>query len=94
MYWGPPEQALKAAAALISDLETSRYNVDEGRPELRAQLQAKIEKENGLHGVGPLVCCCSQPDRMQAHSTDVAFNLLLVVPEDLFRPLAHEYCSG
>ena len=59
VYWGPPEQALKAAAAVISDLETSRYNVDEGRPELRAQLQAKIEKENGLHGVRPLVCCSS-----------------------------------
>ena len=54
VYWGPPDQALKEAAAVVSDLETSRYNTDEGRPELRAALQAKIEKENGLQGVRAL----------------------------------------
>ena len=50
-FWKPPQVALDAAAAAADDIVSCRYNADEGVPELRAALQEKIERENGLHGV-------------------------------------------
>jgi len=54
VYWPPPPEALAAAAAALSDPATaatvSSYGPNEGLPELREALRAKVATQNGLSG--------------------------------------------
>ena len=50
---------MEAAAEAVHDAASSMYDTDEGLAELRAALQDKIERENGLHGSGPPAFCCT-----------------------------------
>lgn len=48
VHWSPPQSALEAAAASALDASTSLYGADDGLPELRTALKAKLAAENGL----------------------------------------------
>lgn len=45
--WGPPQSAVDAAAAALSDGETHLYSADAGLPELREALAAKLRATHG-----------------------------------------------
>ena len=51
VHWQPPEAALDRAAAALRSPSSSSYGPDEGNPELRQALRAKLEHENNLPGV-------------------------------------------
>lgn len=67
VHWGPPAEAIAEAAAHATDPSYSAYGPDEGLPELRAALQEKIERDNGLTGVSenPHFACTLGRDALQ-----------------------------
>ncbi|KAK9825707.1 hypothetical protein WJX74_000024 [Apatococcus lobatus] len=50
VHWQPPEGALDRAAAALRSPGSSSYGPDEGNPELRQALRAKLNQENSLPG--------------------------------------------
>ena len=48
VHWPPPETALAAGRAAMSEPDTSSYGPDDGLPALRDALKAKLAAENGL----------------------------------------------
>jgi len=48
VHWSPPAAALQEASDLVTQASTSLYGADDGLPELRTALKAKIATENGL----------------------------------------------
>lgn len=49
VYWKPPEEAIRQAAAEATEDMVSKYNADQGIPELVTALEEKVRKQNGLH---------------------------------------------
>ena len=48
VHWSPPPAALEAAVSCVTEPATSLYGADDGLPELRTSLKAKLAAENGL----------------------------------------------
>jgi len=48
VHYGPPQAALDAAQAALSDPETHGYQDGVGTPELLAAIEAKLRRDNGL----------------------------------------------
>jgi aspartate/methionine/tyrosine aminotransferase len=48
VHWAPPELALAAGRAAMSEPDTSLYGADDGLPALREALKTKLQTENGL----------------------------------------------
>jgi aspartate/methionine/tyrosine aminotransferase len=63
VHWGPPTEAIADAAAHATDPSYSSYGPDEGIPELRAAVQEKIERNNGLAGVRTQLPAIPTPQR-------------------------------
>eukprot|EP00898_Chlorokybus_atmophyticus_P003042 jgi/Chlat1/3739/Chrsp259S03885 len=55
VHWTPPQKALDAAAAAISDPLTSKYGADDGMLDLRAALVEKLKNENGMKNPAVMV---------------------------------------
>ena len=49
VHWSPPPSALEEATGFVHEAATSLYGADDGLPELRTALKAKLAAENGLH---------------------------------------------
>lgn len=48
VHWPPPPEAITAARAAADEPSSHLYGADDGLPELRAALKAKLAAENGL----------------------------------------------
>ena len=48
VHWSPPAAALEAVSKQVAEPATSLYGADDGLPELRSALKAKLATENGL----------------------------------------------
>merc|ERR1719401_1003273 len=56
VHWQPPPSALEAvASAATGENSISSYCEDDGIPQLRTALAAKLREENGLEGVEVMV---------------------------------------
>lgn len=51
VYWTAPESAIREAVAQATEALVSRYNADQGIPELCSALERKVQEQNGLPGV-------------------------------------------